>query len=381
MSLSLEKHNSDIRDHLKSRSVDVTHPNGMELGRGSFGIVKGVGSDAVKSFNGDERSGLNYLVNEAFVTRFVSLSKSPNIIQLKKCDFENLTMTTQRWHCSLDVAIKRGLSRVQKKAIHLCILRGLAHLGRCYIINADIKPSNILVDAKYMNACIADFGISSSSGAAKVRQTSQAFSLPRSKVKNHRSHDSFSFVVLTLHLLYGYAITKVIQDTSELRYLVISSVPSGTMRNTLLNLVQENRLECWTAERALYELYGERLPHLERRVTICDLTNRELLEIIEGNITRLMRSFYFRRYNRCFRCSSSICSYLGLTSNQSVLQYSTVMAYIFSCVFGTRKHVDSDKKFSGVDAMSLGDITHNQFMICLNTIISDSGLIKLMFAP
>lgn len=353
----------------------------MELGRGSFGSVRGVGTDAIKSFK-NEVHGLSYLINEAFVTRFVSIEELPNVIRLKGCNFDELTMTTERWHCNLDTAMKRGLSLDQKRAIHRCVLRGLAYLGRVYIINADIKPSNILVNAKCTEACIADFGISSSSGAAKVRLTSPAYSLPRTKVKNHRTHDLYSFVVLTLNLFYGYRFSsRLVQSNAELRSEVDSLTPQGAMRATLNALVRDDRLSCWTAERALYELYNERLPEMKRRATVWDGKNVVVWNSIENNVDMLNARYDFRRRRECTRCTYLLVASLGLANLNECVAYSTVMAFVFTCAFGTRERMAREERMSDQDVRTLVGINASRLCSYLNTIICNKDVMRLMFLP
>ncbi|CAH6419499.1 Hypothetical protein POVR2_LOCUS1, partial [uncultured virus] len=251
-----------------------------------------------------------------------------------------------------------------------------------YIINADIKPSNILVNAKCTDACIADFGISSSSGSAKVKLTSRVFSLPEEEVRNHRSHDLFSFVILTLNMLYGRSLSKgLVENLSELQRVVTSLVPTGVMRTTLINLIQEDRTKSWTAERALYELYGERLPKIERKFNYEQTKNPIFLEAISKNIDTLSVQYRFRKASRCYRCSIFIVAILELSSVKSCLAYSTVMCFIFSCVFGTRVSMKQSDKLQAKTVMQLSDLTIERLYTCMNTIIASEDVVRLMFAP
>ena len=347
----------------------------MELGRGSFGSVQGVGSSAIKSFHSKSGNHLKNLVAEVFVTRYVSLDKPANIIKLKGCNFEQLTMTTQRWHCNLEVALSKGMTLDQKRSVHACILRGLAYLGRMFIVNADIKPSNIFVNKLYTEACIGDFGIGSLSGTARVRQTSPAFALAVDKARNHRSHDLLSFVILTLCMFYNHRIVKVMSSCEEVRALIKALVPLSRMRAVLTALVQDNGADCWTAERALYELYGERLPESPRRLVFYELRDRTLLQVIKENIVVIHTAYRYRKRTRCYNCSVQISAAVGCKSVQECVAYSTVVCYVFSCMFG------SVVQLTVPDVLALAHIEKKQFYSCLNSIISEQQLIRLMFAP
>jgi serine/threonine protein kinase len=349
----------------------------MNLGKGAFGSVKADGSKAIKSF-----TELGHLLNEVFVTRYVNMLECPNIIKLKGCNFDALTMTTVRWHCSLDTALKTNLTKLQRKSLHICILRSMVYLERSFIVHADIKPSNILVDPSYMIACITDFGISSLSSAAKVRQTSPAFALPQNKVKNHRSHDMFSFVIVTLQLLFNYKITKAMKTRAELRQIVNITVFPKNLRDILLSLIKDVEVTSCTASQALYAIYGEIIPikDTKPRVIIYEPEDQTIKAMISEEVMKMKKLFMLKRSDRCIQCCISLAASLDLNREKAKI-YSIIFSYLFTCVFGTSKRLDRYTRMSKSDTLRYADCSEAYLTICLNTIISDNETIKLMFAP
>ncbi len=345
----------------------------MNLGKGSFGQVIADGNSAVKYYK-----DINHLVGEVFVTRYVS--DSPYCISLKKCSFEKLTMTVERWECSLDKAISAGLTSYQKVKLHISILKGLAHLESLFIVHADIKPSNILVNKNLTKAAICDFGISSTSNSAKVRLTSPAFALPEGKVRSHRTHDMFSFVILTLQLMYNKRPTKILQTRSELRRLVSSTVSNTDMKRALCMLILDDLHKCWTAKRALYELYNKKAHLPTFKVTLFDTDDEDQKLLIFGLIRLMNQMHFFRKRTRCVKCTISIVSSLDVDKEKAKL-YSVTMSYLFCCLFGFTVKVPRDERMSIFHIMKYVRASKSDIFVCLNTILSRKDIINLIFAP
>ena len=94
-------------------------------------------------------------------------------------------MTMKRWNCSLSDIITKNIENIknkkhsltdeQKVVIFYNILKGLCHIQSYYIIHADLRSANILVNKNYDMIAIADFGLTSIDDCAKVRQTAKPF--------------------------------------------------------------------------------------------------------------------------------------------------------------------------------------------------------------
>lgn len=362
----------------------------IKLGEGGFGSVVASGDNAIKSFE-----ELRYLINEVFVARYVMLA-SPELhtISLRKCSFSSKTMTVERWNCSLRKAMRMGLTRPQAISIHRCILRGLATIEQLFIIHADVKIDNVLVDDKFTTAILTDFGISSTCGVAKVRQTTPGHT-PQEEAINHRTHDAFGFALLTLQLLYGYKPPDKIYYKQELRSVVSMLVKDNVMRRVLTMLLLDDISKAWSCKRALFELYGETLtvnledPKLFRsggfevvdgqivKVNPEDATN---LRIIEKCASDLYPRFFMNKLPRCIECTLSLVSQLEL-SPQKVKIYATVLLYVFYCVFGTTKYIKKELRMSESDILTYTGCSSRDVITCLNTLFKDDNIVRLIFAP
>jgi len=343
------------------------------LGKGAFGSVhvdKNSPDQAVKSFK-----NVDHLVAEAFSTRYVS---GPYTIKLLSCHFRNKTMTTQRWNTSLEnVLSKEFLTLSQKEKIHRCILQGLAHLESLKMVHADLKPSNILVNADRTEAVLADFGLSSKSNSAKVMQTAMAFS-PKDVTKSHRSHDLFSFVIITLQIFYSYQIRRVIGSRAELRDVIRSVVPQGLLLDVLLHLIPDNVIDCWSAEKALRKLYNIKLPRVVNKLIHHDSICEETKIFVEKSVSDLQDKYHFRKGANCIQAMISLLSKVNIPE-EKVFLYVSTMCYIFSCLFGRSKKMKLEDRISLDSLKRLNRCNEDTIYFCIMTILKTKEAIAVMF--
>jgi len=346
------------------------------LGKGTYGTVVADGACAVKTFK-----RLRPLINEVFVTKYISFFD--NFIKLKKCDLAKLTMTTVRWHCSLDTALSRKMMTAENKlSVHKCILRGLAFLEHIHIVHADIKTSNVFVNYNYDIAVLGDFGISSSSDSAKVDGTAPAFTLGKGRARSHRTHDSFSFVLLSLELLYGYDVRTLFNNRAELRTVIHRVVRDNKMRDTLCALVQDKETSSWTCRRALTELYGETVESpVLKAIDYGDNTVDRAA--IKRYLLELKDKYLIRKVPRCERCTWSLLSLLDVPAAKVKL-YSATMAFIFGCLFGVDKkstRAETAARITELDVMAYAKCSREDVIVALNTIIKRDDVIQYIFIP
>lgn len=345
------------------------------LGKGSFGSVTASGDKAIKQF-----ANLNHLVAEVFVTKYCSFN-SPYIVELKGCSFKNMTMSTTRWQCSLDKALESGtLTLAQKRSIHCCVLKALVHIEALHIVHADIKPANILVDSTYTKAVIADFGIASSSNSAKVRQTSPAYSIRQDKAKSHRTHDLFSFVLLSLNLFYKYRVPRKLSSREELRGIVKNIVTDKVLSSSLCNLIQDDELNCWTAKKVLKTLYEVSVQLPQPSFTLYVGASDKDTNLVMSYVNELIEKYSPKKTIRLKECAMLLFGMLS-QSNPKLKMYLCTLVYVFICTFGCSKVVEREKRMSQNDIIKESGATLYDIIGCLNTILASNELVSLMYAP
>lgn len=345
------------------------------LGQGGFGCVTADGDKATKKFN-----CVKHLVAELFVTKYCS-QHSSYVVKLRGCSFRNLTMSTTRWHTSLDKAINSEVLTVSnKRAIHKCVLMGLVHLETLHIVHADIKPANILVNASYTEAVIADFGISSSSNTAKVKQTSAAFSIKDTKAVSHRSHDLFSFVLLTLNLFYGYRTATVISTKKDLRDVCSRVITDGTLLSTMVGMIQDDPLKCWTSARALKTLYNKEVELPSPKFTLYTGASREIQLIAASVILETSSAFPVNKSTRLLDCCLLLAGSVSAPTSR-IHMYMYALVYVFSCVFGYKRPLSRKDRMDVENVMELAECSRDEVNGLLSTIISANEVVSLMFAP
>lgn len=345
------------------------------LGQGGFGTVSANGDKAVKTFK-----RLEHLVTEVFVTKYCS-ENSHHVVQVRGCSFRSLTMSTTRWHSSLDKLIYKGCLTTRNKAsIHKCILKALVHLEALHIVHADVKPANVLVSADFMSAVLADFGISSASNSARVRQTSAAFSIKEDKAVSHRTHDLFSFVLLTLELFYGYRVRVVVSSRKNLRDICARIITDKKTLDVMHGLIQDDELKCWTAKYALKTLYGEKVTIPSPEFTLLEGVGKRTKLQVASVVQEASEVYKIGKVSRFEDCCVLLSGSVSVPPERLDMYMYTLM-FVFACVFGHKSGVKREDRMSVDDIMTATQCTREEVNGFLNTLISIRKLVTLMFAP
>lgn len=348
-----------------------------KLGEGSYGRVTGNDKHAIKAFDNMEN-----LTAEVFVTRYVSTHCGRHVIRLKRLNFGQLTMSTERWHCSLQDVLWKGekLSVTQSRAIFRSLLRAVADIEALRVVHADIKPGNIFLSADRMNAVLGDFGVSSISGSARVSCTTKQYS--SSQYANYRAHDCFSVVIVGLQLLCGYRLLpdgfSEYRSKSSVRADINRLVSSSADKEALLGLIHDDPRKCWSAEKVLEKMYCEFYrPERPRKLDVYDHNLSDLSLQITYHVDRLCTLYKVKRANRCKACCNSMLGRLPVEI--PVLSYITAIVYIFRCVFGFTQDVHRSERMQLINALEYCNESLHNFAKVLDTIIRQKDVIDLMF--
>jgi hypothetical protein len=359
-----------------SRKVSEKHkiPKELIIGEGTFGAVIANNGNAVKFFD-----KLSSLINEVVVTRYIS-GESAYFIRAKQYDPNKLTMTMELWHSSLSKALKKGMTMSQRKMVHICILKGKSFLESRYILHADLKLQNILVNSDCSKAIIADFGASSMSNTAKIQCTPNIACpvVPTS----HRSHDNFSLVVLTLQLIYNYTFTYQAKTRGQLRNIVRSVVKAPSDAESLCNLIRDQETKCSKACELLYDFYGIKVGYELKDADLVITQNLDLCDLIKRHVGALAKLHKFNKEDRCRSCCVCILSRLDVSLRKKKI-YVTTMAFIFACTFEytSEKDFDKEERMCLSDATNYAKCTDVEIFSALNTILKYKDIITFMFTP
>lgn len=348
----------------------------MKLGQGTFGSVYVDSKEktrAIKQFD-----SLSSLVREVTITRYVQSEYSVKLLGVSP---SQKTMITTRWSTSLDNVIKKEtLTREQKKSIHKCILEGLAYLNNIYVVHADLKPGNILVDEKRKKAVLTDYGLSSINNSARVDCTAPGFS-PKT-AKAHCTHDLFSFVIVTLELMYDYKLRSQIATRAKLREIVKSKVSDETMCKVLCAMIGDDLKKCMRASQALKELYGITIP-VPEFFAVRDIyrsVDEDTKWLLTHRIKNMSKQFYIDKCARCCDVMISLASILTV-HQEKLLLYASVLCYIFSCVFRKTKEVDPKNRLRIEHIKELDNCSLREIYDCITTILSDRDIVAHIYAP
>lgn len=345
----------------------------MELGKGTFGTVVADGKRAIKTFH-----KLSHLLQEVIVTTY--MLRSSYAVDILGYDLRKLTMTTERWSCSLrDALMKYEFSETNKRIIFRDILRALAHLHDRCLLHSDLKLSNILVDMKTARACVCDLGLSSLNEYAKIHQTARAYR-PEEPIPVI-GHDMFGLCVSMAELFGGVKIRKQLK-AEELRRIIRNNhniTRSRTLRSALLKMCPDDPADCATASQILQEVYGDKTPF--QLPTIKNYENtlpKEDNDYLFNTVKRLCQSAKINRGKRCYYCLVNHFTNPNIpyVPSSEYPIYIGAMLMIFSSLFGKPGFTEKSVMQVTGHKWSMDDLYKT-----IENIISDENLVNFIMSP
>lgn len=357
------------------------------LGEGGFGTVYSKDGVAIKKFK-----KLSHLVQEVCVT--VHMRESDYTLKILECDFSTLTMTSELWHSSLSHAMAtHRFTLPEKMSVFKNILLGLRYVHNDrYMIHADIRSANILVDKTYTRAIIADFGLASIDDCAKVKQTAKCFQ-PLCIV-NEMSHDMYGLAV-TMAELFGCISISTRLKPEVLMKVIENRVNPTNVRDAVMRMVPDHNSKCSSVDDILLSLFRIEKVVTPSRVyfTRNKLTN-EVTSYIGSTVNRLGTQFLIdmtgqalrkkeygtiKKKGRCVECIIFFLNRYHRHKTGQLVERDTdftikCMIFIFSSIFGGRGYSENNV-IKGTNK------TVNDVQKRLTDIIRDSTIIDLIFAP
>lgn len=344
------------------------------LGKGGFGCVYGDGDTAVKVFE-----DLSAMVGEVFVTRYASMSKCPQVIALKARSFNRRTIKTQRWKRSLrDAMSTQAMSTAQRRSVFRDILLGIAHLEQLHIVHADVKASNVFVNAAADRAVLGDFGLASSSGSAKVGWTTPEYAPKR--YANHRAHDAFGLAMIGVELLYSHSFTTgPYPEKSAIRAIVETVVRDAAEKQCFLGLLHLTVKKVWKASTVLRVMYGVTpSPSARYPSPIGYRLHHETWMCISHHLEQLCETHRFKRPNRCRECCESVIARVS-PGNRVLITYVSALAYVFACTFGYSVKTDKKDRMTATHAAAYAQCDQQDIIAAIDTVLSCRDAVILMF--
>ncbi|CAK7994931.1 Protein kinase [uncultured virus] len=356
------------------------------LGEGGFGAVYSKDGMAIKKFK-----KLSHLVQEVCVT--VHMRDSDYTLKIIECDFSLLTMSSELWHCSLSHAmVRHRFTLDEKRSVLKNILLGLRYIHSRYMIHADVRSANILVDNTYRRAIIADFGLTSIDDCAKVRQTAKNFQPYH--IVNEMSHDMYGLAVTMTELFGGATISSRLGPTT-LKKLIEDRVKPLDVRDAVISMVPDDHKKSTSVDDILLRLFRiEREITPDRVYSIRNKISSEVTEHIKSTVKKLGSKFLvdttgqaikkteygsIKKKKRCIEC---IIFFLNRHYKRAAKKLEShnveftikCMMFIFSSIFGSRGY--SENNVIKGSEKKLVDV-HKK----IADIIRDPAVIDLIFAP
>jgi molybdopterin-binding protein len=186
--------------------------------------------------------------------------------------------------------------------------------------------------------------------------------------------------MLTLNLFYRYRTYKELTSREELRGVIRSVVTDKLLASVLLKLVQNDELECCTAQEALKELYKTKVTIPRPQFVLWSGASEKTTIVVNSYITKLAEVFFPNKLERLKDCAMLLTGSLPVNTPK-LTTYLCTLTYIFICVFGCSKVIRKEEKMSIDDITNLTGSNSSDIIGCLNTILSCQDLVSLMYAP
>lgn len=343
-----------LRDRNAPRPLP--EPTSQTLGDGAYGMVRGVGAVAIKTFRTKHRNkertyeqnseDMRYMIQE-----FASLSylrDCKHVVKLVGVDFGNIELHMERHKCNVyKWLMDQKPSATDRMLVVRSILAGLIELQDRGLAHGDLKLDNLLRDDK-PEAILADCGFVCVAKYLRVDRTALTYREPGCVPSI--AHDMYSFAICFLNIVYNKFPVRYTdeergtiagtQDTIFLRELhtTISRLSNSSHRQLLNNLISADRLNRPAARPVYLYLFGSEPPVWTR-----PYVNLEI-ELKQGYNDTSVEWLYGWIYDQCKvyqikRSGQGYCSLKWFLHNKDVpvedhLIYACATLVIISAVFG-----------------------------------------------
>lgn len=194
---------------------------------GTYGSVIISDRLATKHFN---REYPGVFLRELLINKYSSSMKC--IVKMESYSIESMSITLERWDCSLwDLLLHTPLTMEEKMSILKDVLTGLEELHSHGVVHADIKSSNIMVRGR-TRAALIDFSLSGPVGYARTDRTTRGYREPNPS--SGTSSDVYSLGVVMVEMFCGVTIATSPSYSTMNR--IVRSMPRSPVRVVLANV-------------------------------------------------------------------------------------------------------------------------------------------------
>lgn len=218
----------------------------MEIGKGTFGLVRAENGLAVKTLLYQDNTHMESIIQEIIILEY--LKGFRNIVQIHSFNLQRKEIKTVLYSCSLKEAfLKYEIDYKGKLTLMKDILYGVSMMHTLGLVHCDLKMSNTLVNGPPFRAVIADFGLSSLASKGRFSQTPKLYRRNKEETFGKRiiigdRHDIYSLAVMFTELFRGSFFREDI-DENRLQDEIIKLRDDGLIDDDVYLILFEMSVE------------------------------------------------------------------------------------------------------------------------------------------
>lgn len=347
------------------------------LGEGSYGQVKIVNGDAVKTLK-----RISHTIQEALALYYLMYTNTKYCLHIKKVDVSHKKITMPLYDMSLRKYFETNRNGPVEHKMKLMsdVCRGLIEIHDRDLVHGDLKPGNILVNKK--GAVLGDCGFVSIGKYSKNERTAALYR--ETEIEHSWHHDIYSFGICYAEIV-GNAAMKHQMNYHEAKEKIRSCNLPNDQKKLVLRMVRKTKEKRPTAREILSKLFNETYDKWSFSKKIFnnspvpdDDIDSSRSKNIEDMIVSMGESFGISRLNKGFGLLQYILALEKVDEKRDKLYVVSVLL-ILSSTFSSGKTPFTDNDALG----KLSDTPYNKSDMCsvIQKIISNEHYVKILMSP